>query len=77
MENNKWIPVSKELPIEREDVQVTYIGYNDGKPYCNAFAYYLYKDKYCIDGWYWSTDDSKVIVEIVAWRKCSEPYMGE
>ena len=77
MENNKWIPVSKELPKEREDVQVTYLGYNDNKPYCNGFAYYLHDDTYCSSGWYWSTDDSKVIVKIVAWRINNDAYLGE
>lgn len=40
MENNNWIPVSSGLfPDEQEDVQVTFIGYNDHVPYCVAFAY--------------------------------------
>lgn len=77
MENNKWIPVSKELPKEHEDVQVTYLGYNDNKPYCNGFAYYLYNNEYSDNGWYWSTDDSKVVVEIIAWRINNDAYLGE
>ena len=48
MENNNWIPVSSGLfPDEQEDVQVTFIGYNDHVPYCVAFAYR--KD----EEWYW------------------------
>ena len=34
MNKNNWIPVSSELmPDEREDIQVTFIGYNDHAPH--------------------------------------------
>ena len=40
MKNNSWTPISTGLlPDDMEDVQVTYIGYNDHEPYCDAFAY--------------------------------------
>ena len=69
MENNNSIPVSSGLfPDEQEDVQVTFIGYNDHVPYCVAFAYR--KD----EEWYWSLNDSEVRVEITAWKKNCEPY---
>lgn len=61
--NNNWIPVSSGLlPKDRVDVQVTFIGYNDHVPHCEAFAY-------LDDGvWYWSLDNSTVAVEITAWK---------
>ena len=37
MENNNWIPVSSGIfPDDMEDVQVTFIGYNDHAPHCEA-----------------------------------------
>lgn len=66
---NGWIPIcSGLLPEEREDVQVTYVGYHDGQPYCNAFAY---RES---NKWYWSMDDDDVRVEIIAWKRMCEPY---
>lgn len=71
-ENNNWIPISSGLfPDELEDVQVTFIGYNDHVPHCEAFAYR--ND----EGWHWSCDDSEVKVEITAWKKSCEPYKAE
>lgn len=69
MENNNWISISSGLfPEDREDVQVTYLGYYDEKPYCDNFAYIK-------NGiWYWSADDEKVGVKITAWKKNCEPY---
>lgn len=69
MENNNWIPVSIGiLPEDMEDVQVTFIGYNDHAPHCETFAYRN-------DGnWYWSLDDGEVKVEITAWKKICKPY---
>ena len=54
-----------------EDVQVTYLGYYNEKPYCDAFAY--------IENgiWYWSADNEKVRVKITAWKKNCEPYNAE
>lgn len=38
MKNNNWIPISSGLfPEDMEDVQVTYLGYYNEKPYCDAF----------------------------------------
>lgn len=69
MENNNWIPVSSGLfPDELENVQVTFIGYNDHVPHCEAFAYRNDEE------WYWALDDSEVKVEITAWKKNCEPY---
>ena len=70
--NNDWIPVSSGLyPDDMKSVQVTYIGYNDHKPYCDAFAYRIY------DKWYWTLDDSNVIVEITAWKHNCKPYISK
>lgn len=69
MKNNSWTPISTGLlPDDMEDVQVTYIGYNDHEPYCGAFAYRNDGD------WYWSLTDDEVRVEITAWKYNSEPY---
>ena len=70
MKNNNWIPVSSGLyPDDGEKVQVTYLGWYDKKPYCDEFAYRL------DGGWLWSTDDSEVKVEIIAWKYNCEPYV--
>ena len=72
MKNNNWIPVSSGLfPEDEEDVQVTFIGYNDHAPHCEAFAYRNEGD------WYWSLNDTEVKVEITAWKKNCEPYKVE
>lgn len=72
MENNNWIPVSSGIfPDDMEDVQVTFIGYNDHAPHCEAFAYR--ND----EKWYWSLDDCEVKVGITAWKKKCEPYKAE
>lgn len=69
MKNNSWTPISTGLlPDDMEDVQVTYIGYNDHEPYCDAFAYRNDGD------WYLSLTDDEVRVEITAWKYNSEPY---
>lgn len=35
MRKENWIPVSSGLfPNEMEDVQITFIGWNDNEPYC-------------------------------------------
>lgn len=67
---NKWIPVSESLyPKDKKNVQVTYFGYNDKLPRCDAFAYRM------DGGWYWSLDDSEVTVEIIAWMENDKPYI--
>ena len=69
MKNNSWTPVSSGLfPDDMEDVQVTYIGYNDHEPHCDAFAYRNDGD------WYWSLDEGKARVEITAWKHNCKPY---
>lgn len=66
---NNWIPINSGLyPDDMEDVQVTFIGYNDHEPYCEAFAYRNEGE------WFWSMDDGKVRVEITAWKCNCEPY---
>ena len=68
MENN-GIPISSGLfPEDRENVQVTFIGYHDHVPHCEGFAYREAGD------WYWTVTDGKVKVEIIAWKKNCEPY---
>ena len=67
---NNWIPIKEKIyPKDKKNVQVTYLGYHDNLPRCDAFAYRM-------DGeWYWSTDDSKVIVKIIAWMENDKPYI--
>lgn len=72
MQNNNWVPVSSGLfPDDITDVQVTFIGYHDHKPHCEAFAYRKNNK------WYWSLDANVVKVKITAWRYNCEPYIEE
>lgn len=72
MKNNEWTPINSGLlPKEEEVVQISFIGYNDGKPYCDGFAYIKYGN------WYWIHDDSPVEVRITAWKYNCEPYVEE
>ena len=72
MKNNNWIPVSSGLfPDDMENVQVTYLGCRDNKPYCDGLAYI----KFGI--WHWSEDSEEVKVKITAWKKLCEPYEEE
>ena len=67
-----WIPVSSGMyPADNENVQVTFLGYEDGKPYCDAFAYRK------SGKWLWSIDGMNVKVTITAWKANCEPYMGK
>lgn len=67
-----WIPANSGiLPEEGENVQVTYLGYYDDKPYCDGMAY-LENGK-----WYWSDDNEEIIVKITAWKPTGEPYREE
>lgn len=69
METNNWVSVKQmHFPEDKKDVQVTFIGYNDHEPHCEAFAYRNDED------WYWSLDDAPVKVEITAWKYSCEPY---
>lgn len=69
MNQNEWNPVSSGVyPDDMEDVQVTFIGYDDHMPHCEAFAYRN-------DGkWYWSIYNEECQVEITAWKSMCEPY---
>ena len=68
---NDWIPCKERLPAEKQYVQVTYLGYYNGLPYCDRFAYM------CEETWFWCCNDEEVIVEIVAWKPNCEPYKGD
>lgn len=69
--NDNWIPVESGLyPDDLEDVQVTYLGYKDQKPYCNEFAH---REN---GNWFWATDCVDVKVKIVAWRYNCDPFIG-
>lgn len=66
-----WNPVdNNNFPQDELAVQVTYLGYYDGKPYCDEFAYRLKGN------WYWKSDDELVGVPITAWRYNCKPYSG-
>lgn len=66
---NGWVSVGAGLfPEDKKTVQVTYIGYYDGKPYCDAFAYRLNGE------WKWFDDDTNINVEVTAWRYNCMPY---
>ena len=70
MKNKNWIPVDSGIfPNDMEDVQITFIGYNDNEPHCEAFAY-RNENK-----WYWSLDDGTVNVKITAWKRNCKPYI--
>lgn len=65
-----WIPVSSKIfPKDHDEVQITYLGCNTNRPLCNAFAYRHNND------WFWSDDDRKIIVEVIAWRYNNDPYI--
>lgn len=69
MNKNDWIPVKTgKYPEELEDVQVTFIGYNDHVPHCEGFAY-MNEGK-----WYWTFDDHETNVKIIAWKYNCAPY---
>lgn len=68
-ENPEWIPVSSgKLPKDRENVQVTYLGCYDNKPYCDEFAY---RDN---GKWIWTSDGSVSKVPITAWKPVGKAY---
>ncbi|MDE5588584.1 MAG: hypothetical protein K2J60_05510 [Acetatifactor sp.] len=68
MDKDNWISISTELPKDRENVQVTYIGFPDNVHYCDGFAYLE-------EGiWYWTLNDDKCNVPIIAWKENCEPY---
>lgn len=66
---NEWIPLTTGIyPEENEVVQVTYLKGPRKKPCCDEFA------SYENGAWYWNSEP--VSIEITAWKKNSEPYMG-
>ena len=68
-ENPDWIPVSTgNFPKDEEKVLVTYLGYDDNKPYCDEFAY-RYNGE-----WYWYPDQVSSKVPITAWRPVGKAY---
>lgn len=68
-ENSAWIPVSTGIfPRDKEIVQVTYLGFSDEKPYCEAFAYLEDGD------WYWCSSETSVIDIITAWKPKCKAY---
>lgn len=69
---NSWIPLtSNKYPPVGVSVQVTYLGCDDGKPYCDEFAY---NNGHGRDDWRWSSDNSDVEVRILAWRYNDDAY---
>lgn len=68
--NDDWVPISSgRLPDDDNNVQVTFLGYGNGKPECEM----AYLDLCGV--WRW-LDGEPVGVKIVAWRYC-EPYKNE
>lgn len=66
-----WTPTSSGImPPRNLVVQVTYIGYFDKLPHCDAFAYYNG------NRWVWKDEEGDVIVPITAWRHVTKPYRG-
>lgn len=69
---NEWIPVcSGSYPDDMDPVQVTYLGFYDKAPRCDAFAYRKRNQ------WYWSLNDSEVTVDITAWKRSDHPYVSD
>lgn len=70
---NDWIPISTgRYPRDGEVVQITYIGYYDKLPHCDAFAFRINGEWFFNNG-----EEQDIEVEITAWKKCCEPYCGE
>lgn len=68
-ENPEWIPVSSgKFPKDEEKVLVTYLGYDDNKPYCDEFAY-RYNGE-----WFWYPDQVSSKVPITAWKPVGKAY---
>lgn len=68
-ENSEWVPVSSgKFPKDEEKVQVTYLGYDDNKPYCDEFAY-RYNGE-----WFWYPDGVSSKGPITAWRPVGKAY---
>lgn len=65
----EWIPTNfGYYPQNGERVQITYLGYMDGKPHCDEIAYRIG------DEWRWGDDGGKANVQITAWKHIGEPY---
>ena len=68
-ENSAWIPVSTGIfPRDKEIVQVTYLGFSDEKPCCEAFAFRKNGD------WYWYSKGTRITVKITAWKPKCKAY---
>lgn len=65
-EENKWHNAKKDPPKDMTPVLVTYLGYNDKKPYNNEVAYIENGE------WYWNCTDGLVKVEITHWTELPE-----
>ena len=67
--NSAWIPVSSGIfPRDKEIVQVTYLGFSDEKPCCEAFAFRKNGD------WYWYSKGTRITVKITAWKPKCKAY---
>lgn len=68
-ENSAWIPVSSGIfPRDKEIVQVTYLGFSDEKPCCEAFAFRKNGN------WYWYSKGTRITVKITAWKPKCKAY---
>ena len=62
-----WISVKDRLPEADVPVLVTYIGFNDNKPYSDGIAIWSQELNGYNGGWAWTLDYSEVTVEITHW----------
>lgn len=69
---DEWIPVEERMPDYMQKVLVTYVGWDDGKYYCDGVAFYNFSSR-----WMWALDSSYVDVKIISWMPLPEPYQGE
>lgn len=63
---NVWHDAKTDPPKDMTPVLVTYLGYNDKKPYNNEVAYIENGE------WYWNCTDDLVKVEITHWTELPE-----
>lgn len=69
VKENRWIPVEERMPDYMQKVLVTYVGWDDGKYYCDGVAFYNFSSR-----WMWALDSSYVDVKIISWMPLPEPY---
>ena len=69
-ENNGWVPVSTGVfPEEGETVQISYLGFHDGEPYCLLFAVRR-------EGkWLLHPDEYDAGLTVTAWKPMCKPYV--